>query len=223
MKEGLYQFPAATAFANGGARIAKAALFVKKKPAAAVRDAFAKHVERLLVTHELNAVTTPLAASIEVPKVIVMQLELREAKCPEALLAYIDAAQPLPTIFELRHGDQAQQVATYKRPSRSKPGETVTHGYFSSPWAPVVGLRQNLPRALDLAQLYHRLVGGLLPVAERAGEGIEAWVQRAEQYVKLERELARLQARHKRELQFNLKLELRAELARVAGELAGLG
>ena len=215
----LFAFPPATRFEQ---RITKAQLTLASKPTAKQRRELTAAVERVTWAYVLASHTLPLAATPAVPEVDVLSLKLRTRGCPDAVLAYLDAAIPKPLLFELAFDNERRLAATYKRPSRSKPGTFKTYDYYRSAWVPEGAFRQNLPPALDLGGLYEAMLYALLPVAPRAGEGPDEVFVRAAEVAKLKRQVERLSRRVRREKQFNLRIELNAELRGLEGALAGL-
>ena len=215
----LFAFPPVTRFEQ---RITKTQLTLARKPTAKQRRELTAAVERVTWSYVLAPHTLPLAATTGVPEVDVLSLKLRTRDCPDAVLAYLDAAIPKPLLFELAFGDERQLAATYKRPSRSKPGTFKTYDYYRSAWVPEGAFRQNLPPAIDLGGLYETMLYALLPVVPREGEGPDEAFARAAEVMKLERQVERLRKRVRREKQFNLRVELNAELRELEGALAGL-
>ncbi len=219
----LYKFPQTTEFNK---RITKNKLGIQVKPTARLRTLLSKHIERIDWTHLLAPHTLNLAATPAVSEINVLSLKLHTPNCPDAILAYLDKAIPKPTLFELTHQDQLCLVATYKRPSRSRPAEFVTYDYYRSGWiddSPALrgssDFRQNLPHALNLEQLYGKLLSSLLPNTVRAGESLDDSFGRAAELSKMQRELEKLKKRHQREKQFNLRIELNARIHALEGEI----
>jgi hypothetical protein len=64
------------------------------------------------------------------------------------------------------------------------------------------------PVALDLAGLYEQVLRRLIPVLARPGESLRDQVERVNQIHAKETECRRLDARLRRELQFNRKVEI---------------
>jgi len=69
-----------------------------------------------------------------------------------------------------------------------------------------------LPVALDLHGLYEQLLRSLLPQPARLGEGLPEQLQRLTQLRSLQGEKRKLETRLHKEIQFNRKVELNAQL-----------
>jgi len=72
--------------------------------------------------------------------------------------------------------------------------------------------RSPMPIALDLNGLYAALIQPLLPIAARYGESLSEATERLNQVTKIQREIATLETRLRKEQQFNRKLEIRRVL-----------
>ena len=103
-------------------------------------------------------------------------------------------------------------VATFKRPSEADASKWVIDGYFAGVWLAADAERQPLPVALDLYGLYEQLLRSVLPQPARLGESLPEQLQRLTQLRSLQGEQCKLEARLHKEIQFNRKVELNAQL-----------
>jgi hypothetical protein len=76
--------------------------------------------------------------------------------------------------------------------------------------------------ALDLAGLYEQMLCDLMAVPRRPAEPLRPYVERVNLIRATMAECARLETRIKREVQFNRKVELNAQLRLRRAELADL-
>jgi hypothetical protein len=103
-------------------------------------------------------------------------------------------------------------VATFKRSSEADASKWVIDGYFAGAWLAADTERQPLPLALDLYGLYEQLLRSLLPKPARLGESLSEQLHRLTQLHRLQGEQRKLEARLHKEIQFNRKVELNAQL-----------
>ena len=85
-------------------------------------------------------------------------------------------------------------------------------GYFCSAWHEAGTPRRPLPLVLDMEALYAALLEPLAPWPRRGHEALPQWMQRLEAIADCERQMARLEARLRREKQFNKKIPLNREM-----------
>ena len=139
----------------------------------------------------------------------------------------MDKAIPSLLFFELTFEGRVKFAAAYKRPNETNSRKNVVEAYFETPWQPANKPRPTLPVALDLAGLYeqmlHRhMLGSPMALAPRSGESLQAMADRASLIRTKENECRQLEARIKKEIQFNRKVELNGALRAHRAELAQL-
>jgi hypothetical protein len=205
----------------------KSKVYEFAKPSRAVRDRFVRQIGEIVWKYKLapETINLPARQGIEEIQVFGIALKTREltGTALRPVLLTIDKAIPSPIFYQLTFGDRVKFIAAYKRPSEADPAKTVVEGYyFETPWQPVSTALPPLPVALDLAGLYDQMVRRLIPVPARPGESLRDHVDRVNQIHAKETECRRLDARLRRELQFNRKVEINAMLRIRQTELAQL-
>jgi len=78
------------------------------------------------------------------------------------------------------------------------------------------------PIALDLHNLYEQLLRSLLPQAARPGESLPKQVERLTRLRSMQNEYRKLEARLHKEIQFNRKVALNAELRKIGADMQNL-
>lgn len=178
----------------------------------ALRDKFVRQVEQITWAYKLAPETINLQARGGVAEIQVFDITQKTAELDENVLRAIDRAIPLPIIFQLHHEQRTRMVATFKRPSEADATKWVIDGYFAGVWLAADAERQPLPVALDLYGLYEQLLCSVLPQPARLGESLPMQLQRLTKLRSLQGEQRKLEARLRKEIQFNRKVELNAQL-----------
>ncbi|MFC1509799.1 DUF4391 domain-containing protein [Candidatus Omnitrophota bacterium] len=138
------------------------------------------------------------------------------------MLQAIDKAIPSPILFVLSFENKIRYAAAYKRQSESDKSKWVVSSYFETKWMPDDIKRIPLPVVLDLGSLYHTILRGIIPLNARQKETIDELVSRVELLRMKEREAAKIEARLKKEKQFNRKVEINAEHRELMNEIEEL-
>jgi hypothetical protein len=185
--------------ARVGSILPKSKIYQHGRLSTALRERFVRQVEQITWQYKLAPETINLPERGGVAEIEVFDITLKTDALDEEVLRAIDRAIPLPIIFQLQHGQRIRTAAAYKRPSAAEAGQWVIDGYFASAWQPVDAEQQALPIAIDLHSLYEQL--------QRS---------RRNDYDKLE-------ARLRKEIQFNRKVALNAELRELRAEIEQLG
>jgi hypothetical protein len=192
--------------------VPKAKIYAFAKPTRAVRNRFVSQVAEIVWKYKLSPETVNLPARQGIQEIQVFAIALKTADLAEEVLRAMDRAIPSPIFFDLTFDGRVKSTAAYKRPGGADASKPVVDVYFETDWRPAGSARPPLPVALDLAGLYAQMLRGLLPVPARAGEPIQAQVERARLIRMTENECRRLGARIHQEVQFNRKVEINAEL-----------
>jgi hypothetical protein len=212
----LFSFPAQ---AKVGRVLPKNKIYQHGRVSGALRERFVRQVEQITWQYKLAPETINLPARSGVAEIEIFDLALKTDALDENVLRAIDRAIPLPIIFQLQHGQHIRMVAAYKRPSAAEAGKWVIDGYFASAWQPATAERQPLPFALDLHGLYEQLLRSLLPQAARPGESLTRQLERLNRLRSRQNDYHKLEARLRKEIQFNRKVALNAELRELQSEI----
>lgn len=218
----LFAWPAQAAVARP---LAKAKIYAHAKPTAALRALFVKQVEGITWAYKLAPETINLPAKPDVPEIEVFEVALKQPDIDLAVLRCIDKAIPFPILFVLRYQGHSQPIAAYKRPSDAAPGkwsQWVVGDYHAAPWQKDDSIRSALPVALDMQGLYEQLLRQHLPFPARPREPLRDQLDRLSAISAKQTAAAKLEVRLAKEIQFNRKVELNAQLRTIRQELASL-
>lgn len=217
----LYRWPSAAHF---GRVVPKTKFYEHSNVTAKMRQKFVDEIQRITWAYKLAEPTVHLPAHDGVPEIQVFVVEAKDEDVSDGLLAAFDKAIPFPVIFEIasQHGgeERLRTVASYKQ-LRGSHTPTITE-HFTSGWYAAQAPRRLLPTALDLAQLYERLLIPLLPMSAGEQESVAAAAERVATARKVERALGRLERRLRNEPQFNRKAELRRQTRELRARLTEL-
>ncbi len=219
MSAGLFAYPPHAAF---GRVLTKKKLFEHAEASAGVRKLFAGQVDQIVWQYKLAPETINLPAVPAVPELQVFSLALKTSELNQDVLRCLDQAVKFPVIYELCAQGRVQVVAAWKRPGASAADRWVQSEYFTSPWMPAESPREQLPLALNLGGLYEQILKCLAPLPARAGETLEALMERTGQAGACRRDLEKLARSMAAEKQFNRKVEINAQLRELKAELGML-
>lgn len=186
-----------------------------------VRASLTAEVERITITHQLAPQSINLPARKGVEDIMVIELRQKSECLSDDVLHWIDRTLPRATIFECRRPDgNTQMVMAYKRPSAADKSKWVIGSYHASEWQN--DTRAGLPVATHLAELYGKLLRGLLPHPAKSGENLAAHLARCETISTLEKKCEHLKSKIAKEPQMNRRVALNDELKIVLNELSEL-
>lgn len=216
MSVGLFAYPKQAAF---GRNLPKTKIYEHTRLTATMRNKFIRQIEKIVWQYKLAPETVNLPPKKDAPEIEVFTITLRTRDIGIEVLRAIDNAIPFPIIYELIFDGRVKVAAAFKRPSEADSLKWVTDIYFESDWQKLDNKRKPLPIALDVAGLYEQILRELMPVQPRLGENIADQVQRVGVIQGKRTETAKLQARLKKEKQFNRKVEINAQLRSLRKEI----
>jgi len=200
----------------------KIKIYANANPSKRVKDMFISQVDEIVWKVKLAEGTINLAPRDGFTEIQVFEIRLKGPDLGMDVLKVIDKAIPYPIFFRLCHGERIKRVATYKRPAADGSGNWVTEAYFETGWAKAADPALPLPMALDIKALYEQMLFAFIDLPPRAGELLPALVERVELLRKCTRELQLLEARMRKEKQFNRKVELNAQVQTIQARLQEL-
>jgi len=202
--------------------VPKARIYASLRPTTRMRDRLTQQVQEIRWAAKLAPETIRIVATKQVPEIQVFRLLLKGDELHLDVLDYLDKAIPQPLIFELRRSDGQQAYsAAFKRPSEAELVKWVLGARFTTDFStpPQEGDLSPLPASLDLERLYAAHFAKMLPLASRAGESLESWIERCQEHRMLERKVSQLTSKVNNEKQFNRRVELNRDLNTLKSEL----
>ena len=137
---------------------------------------------------------------------------MKDDKISDEVLRTIDRAIPFPIIFELLSYELIQVAAAHKRASEGDSSKWVVSDHLRSDWVPQITERAPLPVAINMGSVYDQILTMLMPIEAEADECIVVQFERVDAILAVEREIKRLEAKLRRETQFNIKIDLHGKL-----------
>ena len=214
-----YDYPAGTKF---GRIIPKDRIIDVAKPSATVSKQFTSHISRIIWAHKLAPETLNIAAGDAIAEVQILALTLKADKLDDDVLRAIDKAIPHPIVFELTSGEKTRVRAAYKRPSEAGGDKWVVEAYFGTDWHKGEIERQKLPTAVNMERLYQAMLKPLVPIASRKRETLPKQVARLADIEAVQKNIAKLQGKLRREKQYKKKIVLNSELKEASRQLTAL-
>ena len=216
--------------AKFGRVVPKNKIYEHSAASTGLKSLFVEQVEQILWAYKLSPSTLNIPQTSEVSEIQVFSVKLKGDSIDDGVLKAIDLAIPFPILFEVweARGEQGHYVACYKRKAENDQSKWFCSRYlrsetfYSSDSLAVTSEVLGLPTAIDMAELYQKLLTRLLPIPQRAAESIEEAIQRLEAIQALEKQISQYKKKVHAEKQFNRKVELNKQLKNLRCELQAL-
>ena len=214
----MFGFPATTEF---GKRIPKRKFYENIDITPALKRVFVEQIRLIYWRNKLATTTLSVAAGEAVTEIEVFEIRLNNPPLDEAVFRQIDKEIPYHILFVLTCDGKAPAWIGYKEPAASGSNAFKVSRYYHTEWVPENELQFHV-EGLSMDAVYENLVrqiaGEALQVKE-AGESLQASVERDEKRRRLEKQIAALESKMRKEKQLNRRMEVNAELKKLQIEL----
>ena len=214
----MFGFPASTEF---GKRIPKQKFYENIDITPTLKRVFVEQIRLIYWRNKLATATLNLAAGDAVKEIEVFEVLLNAPQLDEAVLRQIDREIPYHILFILPYDGKAQAWIGYKEAAAYGSNAFKVSRYYHTDWVPEDELRFRVD-GLNMDAVYESLVRQIAGGALQAdsGESLQASVERDETRRQLEKQIAALESKMRKEKQLNRRMEINAELKRLRKEIS---
>lgn len=209
-------FPVFTEFNK---RIPKQKFYENLDISSTLRRVFVDQIRIVYWRNKLAASTLNIAAGEAVTEIEVFEVRLNEPLLDEAVLKQIDKEIPYHLLFILTCDGKAQAWIGYKEAAASGSNAFKVNRYYHTDWMPEDELRLHID-GLNMDAVYESLVRQIAgdKLLSESGESLKESVERDEKKKQLEKQIAALESKMRREKQLNRQMEMNAELKKLKEE-----
>lgn len=190
----------------------------------ALKKVFVEQVKIIYWKNKIAASTTNLAAGNDVSELEVFEVRLNSPVLDDSLLRQIDKEIPYHILFLLEYQGKYQAWIGYKEAAASGNKAFKVNGYYHTEWL----VEDELPLKLEglsvdaVYENFVRQIAGDKLKTETAGESLKESVARDEQKQQLQKQIATLQAKIRKEKQLNKQMQMNTELKKLKKELEAM-
>ena len=210
----MLDFPKSTVF---GRRFPKQKFYENLDVSAEVKRLFVEQVKLITWVNKLSPETMNIATGQMVREIEVFRLTLQGQELDRRVLELMDKQIPYHILFLLERLDSSVRLhVSYKEASQSGSNAFQLRQSYHTEWMRPEDLSLNLS-ALDMDALYESIVRQIAgdAIAAPQGESLKEAVEQTQQREKLEKQIAQLKAKMKKEMQLGRQMELRREIVRL--------
>ena len=210
-------FPASTEFNK---KIPKQKFYDNLDISPTLRRVFVDQIRLVYWRNKLAASTLNIATGEAVTEIEVFEVRLNDPQLDEAVLKQIDKEIPYHILFVLTCNGKAQAWIGYKEAAASGSNAFKVSRYYHTDWMPEDELHLHID-GLNMDAVYESLVRQIAgeKLQTDSGESLKESVERDEKKKQLERQIAALESKMRREKQLNRRIEINAELKKIKKEL----
>lgn len=185
-----------------------------------IKKAFTNQIKVIYWRNKIAPTTVNLAASDSVTEIEVFEIQLNIPKLDESILRQIDREIPYHILFLLEYSGQYRAVIGYKESSTSGKTAFKVDRYYSTDWMDEDSLPVHL-EGLSMDAVYENFVRQIAgeALAEENGNTLKESVEQQKQREQLEKQIAALEAKIRKEKQPKKKFELVQQMKSLTCEL----
>ena len=202
-------------------RIPKQKFYENMDISPALKKVFVEQVRIIYWKNKIAASTTNLAAGNDVNELEVFEVRLSSPVLDDSLLRQIDKEIPYHILLLLEYEGKYQAWIGYKEAAASGNNAFKVNGYYHTEWLTENELPLKL-EGLNVDAVYEnfvRQIAGDKLKTETSGESLKESVARDEQKQALQKQIATLQAKIRKEKQLNKQIQMNTELKKLKKEL----
>ncbi len=201
-------------------RVPKQKLYENLSVTPAIKKAFTEQIKIIYWRNKLAATTLNLAPSEQVTEIEVFEVKLTSPNLDENILRLIDREIPYHILFLLEYDGRYQAAVGYKEAAGSGKAAFKVDCYYRTEWLLEDALPLHL-EGLTIDAVYENFIRQIAGDSLNGGEGttLKESVEQQKQRKQLEKRIAALEAKMKKEKQLNRKMELKAEIKKFEAEL----
>lgn len=181
-----------------------------------IKKAFTEQIKIIYWRNKLAATTLNLAPGELVTEIEVFEVKLNSPDLDENVLRLIDREIPYHILFLLEYDGKYQAVIGYKEAACSVKAAFKLERYYRTEWLPDEELPPHL-EGLTINAVYENFIrqiaGDQFTIDEKMT--LKESVEQQKQREQIEKQIAVLEAKMKKEKQLNRKMELKAEIKKL--------
>ena len=203
-------------------RIPKQKFYENLTVSPALKRTFVEQIKVIWWRNKIAATIMNLAAGETVTEIEVFEVCLSAPQLDEAVLRQIDKEIPYHILFLLEYEGKYQAWTAYKEAAGSGTNAFRVGTYYHTDWMEESALPLKLD-GLSTDKVYENFVRQIAgDTLSQTGETLRESVERDKRRQELQKQIAALQVKIRREKQFNRQVEMNSKVKKLKKELSGL-
>jgi hypothetical protein len=213
-------FPSST---RKGIRLPKESFYTHATLTPTVKRAMVDDVEQIVWSHSLTAETLNVNSNDKVRQIDVLTITLKKRECNEKIFEVIERAIPRHILFILRFKSECRLLIHFKEAYENVKGKyRIVESYFTE-WQPEEEVTLAIS-GLDLERIYHNFIYQIAgnKLKKESVRELGKAVEQHQEAEKIRKKIARLEDKMRKEVQYNLQLQLSAKIKELKKKLTDI-
>lgn len=211
------KFPESTFF---GKRIPKESFYQRVDMNSSIKRSFIDDIEQIVWQNKLSPDTLNVGKGTRVIEIEIFEIQLKRKVYDAKVIEVIEKSIPKHLLFILSYQGESKLLMNYKEEYENQTGKFKIVDTFQSDWLASDKLMLQI-EGLSIDQVYDsfiRQVAGTKLVQDEELD-IKESVERTKAIEKLEKKIAELEAKKRKEKQFNKQLQISNEIKKLKNML----
>lgn len=194
-------------------RIPKKKFYEQLEVTPEIKRVFVDQIKNIIWRNKIAPSTANIAAGEKVNEIEVFEVQLAFKDLDEKVLKLIDQGIPYHIVFVLHHEKQIQIWTAFKEAKNKEETAYKVAAYYHTDCMPEYSFSLDL-KGINMDQVYENLVREIAgdSLLGNEEESLEDSVDRTNEINSLKKKIEKLQAKMRKEKQFNKKVKLNDEL-----------
>ncbi len=197
-------------------RIPKQKFYENLSVTPTIKTAFTEQIKIIYWRNKLAATTLNLAPGKLVTEIEVFEIRLTSTDLDEDILRLIDREIPYHILFLLEYDGKYQAAMGYKEAASSSKAAFKVERYYRTEWL----IEEELPlhlEGLTIDAVYENFIRQIAGdwLTSNENTTLKESVEQQKQREQIEKQIAALETKMKKEKQLNRKMELKAEIKKL--------
>ncbi len=213
-------FPPST---HKGLRLPKESFYTHATLTPVLKRAMVDDVEQIVWSHTLTAGTLNVNANDKVRQIDVLTIILRKRDYNEKIFEVIEKAIPRHILFILRFKNECRLLIHFKEAYENVKGKYRIVESYTTDWQPEEEVSLSIT-GLDLERIYHNFVYQVAgnKLKKESGRELGKAIEQNQDTEKIRNRIARLEDKMRKEVQFNLQLQISTEIKELKKKLTDI-
>lgn len=202
----MLQFPPST---QKHTRLPKESFYSQMSLSNELKRSFVEDIENIIWSNILTSDSLNTGKSDVVKQIDVLNVSLKKRDCNYKIFEAIEKIIPLHLLFVLKHDNDVQLLVHYKEEHENAKNKYRILQCYKTEWEKAENVYLNIS-GLDLERIYHNFVYQIAgnKLQKEPEIDISEAVDRSIEKEKIRKQIERLEAKKRKENQFNIQIEI---------------
>ncbi len=204
-----------------GKKIPKEKFYAKLDASAAIKRSFVEDIDTIIWRNKLAASTLNVGAGAKVIEIDVLEIKIKKRVFNTSVFDFLDKNLPNHTVFLIIFANEVMLLINYKEAIENRLGKHKIAATYKTDWLPSDQIKL-IVDGLNLDKVYESFVAQIADskLSIEPNTDIKQAIVAAQAHEKIQKEIAMLEIKMRKEKQFNVQLKISNEIKKLKAKLS---